>query len=46
MSLIPQNKGIALVALGAALIITCLSQKWDVAQYIILGFFALINPAE
>ena len=46
MGLIPQNKGIALVALGAALIISCISKKWDIAQYIILGLFTLINPAE
>ena len=46
MSLLPQNKGIALIALGSALIISCLFQKWDVAQYIILGLFALINPAD
>lgn len=46
MALKTQNKGIALIALGAALVITCLFKKWDVAQYIILGFFALINPSE
>ena len=42
----PQNKSIALIALGAALIIACVVKKWDIAQYIILGLFTLINPAE
>ena len=46
MGMIPQNKGISLIALGAALIICCLYREWDVVKLIVFGFFTLMNPDD
>jgi len=46
MSLKPQNKGIVLVALGTALIISCLFREWVTAHLIVTGLFALANPGD
>ena len=44
--LIPQNKGIILVALGATLIICTLLDKDTMAFNIMVALIALVNPTE
>jgi hypothetical protein len=44
--LIPQNKGIILVALGATLIISTVMNKDSMALNILIVLIALVNPKE
>lgn len=41
--LVPENKGIALVAIGAVMIIAGLMDQWPTVNSIIVGMFALLR---
>ena len=43
MALKPENKGIALVAIGGIGIIAAVLKEWGTVGMILTGFFALLN---
>jgi hypothetical protein len=43
MGLKPENKGIALVAIGGIGIVAAIMQEWATVTAIITGFFALLR---
>ena len=43
---VPQNKGIALVAIGAVAIFAALADKWDFAYAIVMALFARMPTDE
>ena len=46
MSLNPQNKGIALVAIGAIAIMAALADRWDFAYAIVMALFARMPTGD